>query len=242
MVKKIFKLSAIVCVALSGVALHFAAQNNYPGSKLLYAFFSISFGLMLLSAFNRRAHYGYLFLVIAIWLGFWGKITAHLILKYPYVEPIGRFDGSAAAWDNVLWVAIVASLGVMFGKFIFALTRTKYSRVVSMDSMIAPQWYASARTWIWPLALVIVVGTAVVNSVLGINQIGLVPRTLLLWPLNALISWQVGIGSTLLVAVLLWWEVSLRKSIAASVYILLVEAFTSTVTLLSRGVYIFPQL
>lgn len=200
---------------------------------------------MLLSAFDRRAHYGYLFLVIAIWLGFWGKITAHLILKYPYVEPIGRFDGSAAAWDNVLWVAIVASCGVMLGKYIFALTGTKYSRAVSMDAVMAPLWYASARKWIWPLALVIVVGTAVVNSILGINQIGLVPRTLLLWPLNALISWQVGIGNTLLVAVLLWWEVTLRKNVAASVYILLVEAFTSTVTLLSRGVYIFhvlPQL
>lgn len=245
MVNKILKLSAIVCIALSGLALHFAAQGNYPGSKLLYAFFSISFGLMLLSAFDKRAHYGYLFLVIALWLGFWVKLTAHLILKYPYVEPIGHFDGSATAWDSVLWVAIMASAGVMSGKLLFTLMGKQYSRVVGIDQAKVPTWYLANRKWVWTLSLTVIVGTAVLNLILGINQVGLVPRTILPWPLNALISWQVGIGSALLLTVPLWWEVSSKKSIAVSIYAMFIEAVTSTATLLSRGVYIFhtlPQL
>lgn len=239
---RIIQWIIVLVTGLSGAVLLIAGLNNYPGSKPVYILFSAMFWLMLLTAFGKRTHYGYLFLAIALWLGFWGKITAHLILKYPYVEPIGRFDGSVAAWDGVLWVSIMTSIGVMLGKFLFALMRKKYSRVASIDCLIVPPWYPAIRKWVWPFALVSVVGIAVLNLILGIHQIGLVPRTILLWPLNALISWQVGIGSALLITVLLWWEVSLKKSIAVSIYVVLVEAITSSATLLSRGVSIFHSL
>ncbi len=226
-------------------ALLVAGLNNYPGSKLIYLLFSVMFWFTLLTGLGKRAHYGYLFLTVALWLGFWVKITAHLILKYPYVEPIGAFDASADAWDAVLWVAIMASAGVMLGKLIFTLMGKQYSRVVGIDEAKVPMWYLANRNWIWPFALTLVLGIAVVNTILGIQQGGLVPRTVLPWPLNALIAVQVSIGSALLITVLLWWEVSLKKSISASIYTLLIEAIASTASLLSRGIYIFhtlPQL
>lgn len=242
---RIIKWFFILAAGLSGAALLLAGLNNYPGSKLIYLLFSVMFWLMLITAFGKRTHYGYLFLVIALWLGFWVKLTAHLILKYPYVEPIGRFDGTSDAWDSVLWVALMASAGVMLGKLLFTLMGKNYARVVSMDQAKVPVWYPANRKWIWPFALMLVLGTAAVNMVLGIQQGGLVPRTILPWPLNALIAVQVSIGSALLITVLLWWEVLLKKSISVSIYTLLVEAITSTVSLLSRGIYIFhtlPQL
>lgn len=242
---RITKWFFILAAGLSGAALLLAGLNNYPGSKLVYLLFSAVFWLMLITAFGKRTHYGYLFLAIALWLGFWVKLTAHLILKYPYVEPIGRFESSAAAWDSVLWVAIMASAGVMLGKLLFTLMCRKYSRVVNMDQARVPLWYPAKRKWVWTLSLAVILGAAAVNLILGIQQIGLVPRTILPWPLNALIAWQVSIGSALLLTVLLWWEVSLKKSISVSIYALLIEAATSTATLLSRGVYIFhtlPQL
>jgi len=232
-------------VAILAVGLTVAALVNYPGSKLVYLLFSVVFWLLLLSGLGKRVPYGYLFLVIALWLGFWTKTTAHLILQYPYVEPIGRFDGSAAAWDNVLWVAIVACAGAMIGKLLFDLMRIKHSRIGSINHAIVPPWYVRNRKQVWLLTLVWVVGVAVLNMVLGIHQIGLVSRTVLLWPLNALIGWQVSIGSALLITTLLWWEVSAKKSIAVSIYAVLIEAAASTVSMLSRGVYIFhalPQL
>jgi hypothetical protein len=51
--------------------------------------------------------------------------------------------------------------------------------------------------------------------------------------------------SALLLTVLLWWEVALRKNIAVSIYAPLLEAGLSASSLLSRGIYIchtFPQL
>lgn len=238
--------SAFILIAgLSIAGLILAGMNSYPGSKLLYLLFSASFSLMLFTSFNKRTHYGYLFLVVTLWLGFWGKITAHLILDYPYVEPVGQFDGSAAAWDEVLLVAMVASIGVMLGKLVFGIFPNKYSRELPSDQSMVPAWYPAARKWIWLFAATGIVGVAIANMVLGIQQIGLTPRTILPWPLNGLIAWQVSIGSALLVAVLLWWEVALRKNIAVSIYAPLLEAGLSASSLLSRGIYIFhtlPQL
>ncbi len=235
----------ILIVGLAGAGLILAGMDSYPGAKLTYFLFCVSFWLMLLTAFDKRTHYGYLFLVVTLWLGFWGKLTAHLILDYPYVEPVGQFDGSAAAWDEVLWVAIVASLGVMLGRLVFRIFSNTYSREMRCDQSMAPAWYPAARKWIWLFAATGMVGVAIANMLLGIQQIGLAPRTILPWPLNGLIAWQVSIGSALLVTVLLWWEVALRKNIAVSIYAPLVEAGLSASSLLSRGIYVFhtlPQL
>jgi hypothetical protein len=233
------KPALVLSIVVPGLALLILGLNNYPGSKLIYLLFSAVFWLMLLTAMNKRTHYGYLFLAIALWLGFWGKITAHLLLNYPYVEPTGRFDGSATAWDSVLWVAISASTGVMLGRLLVHLMGMKYARIVSMDDAKVPAWYPALRKCLWPLALTLVLCTGALNLILGIQQIGLVPRTILPWPLNALIAWQVSMGSALLLTVLLWWEIASKRSISLSVYALLVEAMTSTTTMLSRGVYIF---
>ena len=245
MTKKLLKFGFGFVICLLPAGLIVLAANNYPGSKLVYLLFSVVFWLMLLSSIGKRSHYGYLFLSVALWLGFWGKITAHLLLEYPYLEPIGAFDGSATSWDSVLWVAISASTGVMLGKFLLLPFRKSYSRVVTVDGARAPVWYPAARRWLWPVVLSGIIVIAALNLILGIQQIGLVPRTILPWPLNALIAWQVSIGGALLLTILLWWEILLKKGISVCIYVLLIEAAISTGSLLSRGIYFFhtiPQL
>jgi hypothetical protein len=242
---KFLKVCFFIAALLFGGTLIIAGMNSYPGSKLLYLFFSVMFWGLIVTALSKRCHYGYLFLVLTLWLGFWAKISAHLILNYSYVEPIGRFDGSAEAWDQVLWVAIVAAAGVMLGKLLFYYWGKHYSRAVDVNAAHIPKWYPANRWWLLPSALFVLIVIAILNVVLGIHQIGMVPRTILLWPLNALLSWQIAIGNALLIAAILWWEIAFIKDISISVYALLLEGIVSTATLLSRGVYIFhtlPQL
>ena len=57
-----------------------------------------------------------------------------------------------------------------------------------------------------------------------------------------MIAWQVSIGSALLLTVLLWWEIASKRNISVSIYALLIEAITSTTSLLSRGIYIFHTI
>lgn len=139
-------------------------------------------------------------------------------------------------------MVIVASLGVMFGRLIGIVFSKTYSREVCFEQSMVPEWYPALRSRIWLCSAIGIISLAVANGLLGLQQIGLVPRTALPWPMHALIAWQVSIGGALLITVLLWWEVLLRKNIAASVYAPIIEAVLSASSTLSRGILLFHSL
>ena len=218
---------------------------GYSGSKLIYTLFSVVFLVMLASGFYRQVSYSYLFLVIFLWLGFWLKLTVHTILGYRYVEPIGSFNGTAVAWDEVLWVAIVASIGVIVGRICYGFAGGRSTIVIQNDRFKAPVWYPAIRKWLWIIMMVVTGGVVIINAVYSIHQIGLAPRTILMWPLNAVISWMLNIGLATGIATLLWWDISLKKNISLPIYAILIEGFFASVAVLSRGTYIYhviPQL
>lgn len=74
--------------------------SGYSGSIITYVLFSIITGAMLVTGFRQKISYGYLFLTVFLWLGFWLKLTIHTVLSYPFVEPVGSFLGGAGAWDE----------------------------------------------------------------------------------------------------------------------------------------------
>lgn len=226
-------------------ALFFNSIAQYTGSWLTYSIFSAVFLVMLISGFYRQKSYGYLFLVVMLWLGFWLKMTVHLLVDYPFGEPVGFFVATPAAWDEVLSVATIGGMGVIVARLLFGLARQPSSMLAHANAFKPPAWYLPTRKWMWAGLMVACVGLAFINTSLGILQIGLVPNTILLWPLNAVISWLIGYGLALGVATLLWWDVALGRNVSLVVYFVLLEAFTSTVSILSRGIYLFhvvPQL
>ena len=234
-----------IYMVLSLGALFFAGGLiTYPGSAATYAVFTLIFMLTLASSFYGKFSYSYFFLVIFIWLGFWLKLTVHSIFDYTYVEPTGIFDGSSSSWDEVLWVAVAAGIGVMAGRLAYArLVQSSSSEETS--TVAAPAWYPELRNWAWAITLLIVIAIAAANAFYGIQQIGLVPRTVLPWPSNAVIAWMTSIGSAMGVSTLVWWDIVSKRKFSISMYAILMEACLSTVSLLSRGIYIFhtiPQL
>jgi hypothetical protein len=239
-----FRLIASVFFCSIYAALVLGGLFYYRGSSALYLLFSMSFLLMLITSFRLRTCYGYLFLVIMLWMGFWVKITAHLIFDYAYIEPVGRFVDDSTAWDEVLWIAFFTSAGVMLSRLGFDILTGRYYRANHILPRV-PIWYCNVRAWLWLVVIFVLILMAILNSVLGIQQVGLVHRTLLPWPLNALIAWQITIGGSLVLTVLLWWEVGVTKNISWSIFALLAEAVLSTLSVFSRGVYIFhtvPQM
>ncbi|WP_397412564.1 hypothetical protein [Polaromonas sp.] len=226
-------------------ALFFAGGLiTYTGSAATYAVFTLIFMLTLASGFYGKFSYSYFFLVIFIWLGFWLKLTVHSIFDYTYVEPTGIFDGSSSSWDEVLWVAIAAGAGVMVGRLSYArLVRNSGSEATGTAAV--PAWYPKFRNLVWAMMLLVMISIAAGNAFYGIQQIGMVPRTVFPWPFNAVIAWMTSIGSAMGVATLVWWDIVSKRKFSTSIYAILLEACLSTVSLLSRGVYIFhtiPQL
>lgn len=218
--------------------LFISGLRQYPGSSGYYVIFSLAFLAMLASGLYKRTTYAYLFLVVFLWLGFWLKLTAHQIFVYPFGEPVGLFDNSPAAWDRVLVIATSGSIGVMAARIIYGLTGLK-STLLGAVAPAAPPWYPRMRKFLWFALIVLLTGCSVLNAVYGIQQSGLVSRTVLIWPLNATIYWMLGSGFAMCVATLGWWHLASRSTVGPAAYMVLAASTMSTVSLLSRGLYIF---
>jgi hypothetical protein len=242
-IKKNKGAGVILCVgAVAWLVMLGSGLSGYSGSKAVYAVFSMVMGAMVVSGFAQRTSYGYLFLTIFLWLGFWLKLTIHLILNYPFVEPIGSFSGWGADWDEVLVVATVACLGVVLGRYLFAWVtvwaRTGY--VAKVRSV--PCWYAQQRKWLWTGVILIFVASLVVNHLCGVHRVGLPPNKILMWPLNSILSWWLNIGAATGIAVLTWWDIGLQKDARSPFIAILTEAFLSSLSVLSRSIYVFHSI
>jgi hypothetical protein len=220
---------------------------GYSGSKLVYTLFSIVTGTMLVTGFWQVTSYGYFFLTVFLWLGFWLKLTIHAILNYPFIEAVGSFVGDPGAWDEVTYAATIACVGVIFGKVLFNLIKSK-SPIGSKrgeTKPTVPPWYAKVRKWLWAALMTTAAAVVLVNMVYGVHLVGLAPRTILFWPMNALIAWLLNIGLATGISVLLWWDIVLKKNITVTIYAVIFEALFSSVFILSRAAYVFhaiPQL
>ncbi|MBT8558147.1 hypothetical protein G6712_04070 [Polynucleobacter paneuropaeus] len=222
--------------------LFILALSGYSGSKITYVLFSIVTSAMLIAGFRQKISYGYLFLTIFLWLGFWLKMTIHTILGYPFIEPVGLFAGDAQSWDEVLNTASVASLGVMLGKIMFDSVISRINPRYSEKKSVVPQWYANNRKWMWAGMIVTSAASIFVNMWYGLHQIGLPPRTILMWPLNAGFAWMLNIGMATGIALFVWWDITLKKSVTLPFFVIIAEAFLSSVSLLSRAVYVFHTI
>ncbi|MES2686088.1 MAG: hypothetical protein V4706_04650 [Pseudomonadota bacterium] len=232
-------------ILLAWCVLFIGGLVGHQGSRWVYVVFSVVLTAVLLSGLYRPKSYGYLFLAIFFWLGFWLKLSVHNIFQYDYVEPVGRFDSSPAAWDEALWVATVAGMGLLVGRWLYGAWRGKHHLVLTADSARVPLWYPAHRRMVWMLLMGSIAVLAALNSIYGIQQSGLTPRTILVWPLNGLIYWLLSTGFSMALATILWWDICLKKDISLPVYAVFVEAFLSTMSLLSRGIFLFhiiPQL
>jgi len=234
-----------IVLGLFWLLLFFAGLLNFAGSKLVYTLFSITSLTMLLSGVYRQASYGYLFLVVFLWLGFWFKLTASFLLSgyFSAEEPIGAFNNSAHAWNQVLWIAIAGSIGAILGRFIYGMLRLMPTNRTKKPE--APPWYPTVRIWLWAVVVLTTMSMAIANILLGIHQVGLTPRTILPWPLNALVAWMLNIGSAMAVALLVWWDMAAEESAQSPFYAMLGESFLSTVSVISRSMFLFhtvPQM
>jgi hypothetical protein len=171
-------------------------------------------------------------------LGFWLKFTVHQIFDYPFGEPVGLFDGSPSSWDRVLLVATVGAAGVIIARVaygFFGLSTT----ILDISLSKAPYWYTRVWKILWTSLTLVLIACAVANGIYGIQQSGLVPRTILIWPLNAVIYWMLSTGFAMCAVTLLWWHIGFVKNISFHAYVILGEAAVTTLSLLSRGVYVF---
>ncbi len=219
----------------------------YPGELLNYFFFSIVFFAVLYSGLFLSFQYSHFFFAIAWFLGFWPKLVLHFVFNHlglteaaRYVEPAGSFDGSSAAWDNVLLTAAIGGLGYLAGRLVCrpAVSRTNSST----DELAAPRWYPRYRSLLWISACAVLLAILFTNAQMGLIVRGYVPRIQLPWPLGGLFSWTTDIGFALAISVLATWDCAVGAGLTRGFIALCIEGAILSVATNSRGIYLFHTL
>lgn len=221
-----------------------AGLTKYQGSALLFCAFSLAFYVLVIDILRHPANISssisYCFLVAFLTLGFWVKLILHLVVVYHYREPIGYFDGTPKAWDQVLLVTVTGVAGVLAAKYFMLAGFRLFSQPASPPApMVAPAWWPCARKWTWFATTIAVVSLAALNWHLGIAQVGLVSRLNLPWPLNGLTAWLFGFGLIAWILTLLAWDQASGRGFFGGVTMVLAEGFLSTISILSRAGYLF---
>lgn len=214
---------------------------SYAGSSLTYIAFSLIFLFLLIDGIFNRVSFGYAFLVVFLWLGFWLKLVVHLCLNYAYLEPVGYFDGNTKSWDAVLTVSTVGAMAVILAKVLFSKYVVKRLDSIEFGSKV-PFWYLSARKWLWGGVWVAIILLPIINVTFGISQVGIVPSLILPWHLNALVIWLMGFGLAALIFTLVHWDHTLKQGWVMGGGGVLAEAFFSSLSSISRAMYIFKTL
>lgn len=241
----------VVSFVLLWLALFVIGMRAYHGSAVVYAGFSVVFLALLASAIYRQRTYVYSFLAIFLWLGFWNKLSWKLAGFIGLPEPTGQFVETADNWDEVLLVATVAAAAVLASRCIWALLGWR-TTLTSRDALRAQpeggcsSWECVANLNPWGSALFVVVAAALVwaNVYYGIAMVGLEVRTVLPWPLNALISLMLmgGGGLTIWAGTMIWWQAAARRPVLFYLVIFIVCAVIVATGSLSRLVVVSYSL
>jgi hypothetical protein len=226
-------LLGAACLGYGCIALQ--AAICYPGSQLLYMLFTISATSMLFLSLKYYVGYSQIFLGIFLWLGLWLKLSIHLITGEEYVEATGGFKFDSTGYDELLSVATVAYFAVCI-TWILARILLKSGGV-----KIHPPLFSNNKAHaphklkaIYFVALLILL-VNLINWNYGILKIGLNPQQLLPWPSSAIVSWLLGDGFPLIIAMLLVATVLRGRYFNIVLILVLFEAVLTSITTLSRG-------
>ncbi|WP_144425228.1 hypothetical protein [Pseudomonas fluorescens] len=233
-----FNNSLYFSLFIMWIFLFLSGARIYPGSVVIYSFYSFAYLVLLISGTFWKITYGYVFLAIMVWLGFWLKTVVHLLFNYPFIEPTGLFKGTSEEWDSVLFIASIGATGIIIARIFFSVCFSSRSTLTVEEPAPPPWWYKYYKTSLWFVLAVSMIAFSVTNIYFSFQQIGLVPKTII-WPLNAIFSWLISTGFAMTGATLLWWEFLSKKANSNVIYIILLEAAISSISLLSRGLFIF---
>lgn len=209
---------------------------NYQGSKGIYLGFSAVFLLTLTASFKFRHSYGYTFVAALLWLGFWLKVTYHLInLSHPYIEPIGKFIDSKENWDLALTVGSAAAAGTLLSK-VFADIFFRKSKKPKNQ----PKQFQAKTNWKFGPFLAVLALLVTSNLYFGIAIIGLGTATILPGYLNAFVTLMLMAGGGLAVwlSCIVWHRAVSGKKLTSALALLIFSATVISSTSLSRGMIV----
>ncbi len=234
---------AAVSVLLAAVAIGSLTWDPANWRPLLA--FHASCAALVLLAWPRPRADSYTVLALFLWAGFWLKFVAHGVFAYPFLEPIGAFDGSSESWRRVFVIAAAGISGAAFatGHMARAPARPPPRSTDEDAYVVPPAWYSARVRTVWIGLLAVLLAIYVANFHYAFFQTGVNTRLVLPLKLNVLLSWACYCGIPLAVALAGGWELGRRPGhFALMIISVAILGVVASASLASRATTVFLML
>ena len=238
------KYTSLLIFLLFAVSLF--ALPKTQASLAMFIFFDISWLLLLANILLSPKYYVYFFSAAMLFLGFWVKYLSLLLFNIQLIEPVGFWWQlqSKQNWDQVLFISTLIALGLLSANiclyFFRKMGRKNETNPAAAKRREPPQWYKDHRISIWILFLAFVFTVNAINFFGQVSVTGVITKWHLPFHLNAVISLILSLFIPLFMAALIHWDNVLQTKNRKKLYFIIpLIACISSITTLSRCVYIF---
>jgi hypothetical protein len=230
----------ILLFAFTVGVLCFCAFLKYPGQGYAYILFSVLLNLLLFLGFSPGRIFFDTFIGLFFWLGFWLKFTFRVVfMDGVFNEAVGNFVFNGPQCDLVLLVVSCGISGLLLARFLRQKYFFSYEKLPQNQTFEALfGLYKLHRKSIWLGFVVLILFVSITNIYFEIYQKGSIPRTILPFGLGGVYTWLLLFGLTSFSAVILDFELRLKKHPYMVALICLFESLFSNMSLLSRGMVI----
>lgn len=255
MIRNIFQIKSSLSIVVIFTLMSFFVIPHLQGSKEIFLMFNFGWLAVLYTALYVSRTYTYFFTSLLLFLGIWLKFVTSTIFNVPLLEPLGYWYGinSPDAWDHVLLVGFIVSVALLSVNISLFLIKnivtpqasSRAQRGIQLMLLInkVPAWYISNRQVAWNIIIFVSLAMNLINAIGKVYVTGIIPQWILPFHLNLIIVWLLLFFVILSVATFLGWDQFLGiENRKKAYYLLLILAFITSVTSLSRFIFLFWTL
>ncbi|WP_223545604.1 hypothetical protein [Pseudomonas sp. A-B-19] len=217
-------------IVATATLLSIWAGFYYPGMIALFATYcALSITIIYATIKNRPKSYFIFFLFSFLTLGCWAKITLHLLIGNNFIEPIGGFDESPAAWNNAIVVLITAFSALLACYFIV---------VAGLQKTKEPETNINTKllSILLGMAIIFTIVSLVFNYYYSIIKVGHEPTLKLNSYIYVVFSFMVAWGNSIALFTLAYWLVKSGKLTPNMLfYIVIIEGALTSISMGSRA-------
>ena len=209
--------------------------NSYNGNIYIFLLFSATSNFLLLFGFRKKAFFFDAFIGVFLWIAFWLKVVFGTILGGNLIEGISE---SVAVLDDSLLVSAVAFSALIIASYLKEFILYKNYNVNDKDDSAMFLFYKEYRKTILVFYVLLFIFIAVTNFIFHIYQKGIVTPSEFS-SISSIYKLLLLFGLSSFGALVLSYELDLKKKTTFLVpFLVVVEAFFTNVSLLSRALII----
>ena len=171
----------------------------------------------------------YAYMAVFFVLGCWFKVMVHHLVDYPYVEPVGNFNGSVAEWAEYYQFASLMAMALLVSRAVswLVIGRSRTRPILQGRPVSA---------WAWLGLLLVAFVFYGINNVAAFFVTGVDAKVRLPFGLNAPLAFMALIGGALVVASLVDRDLRARARLSVgTAFVVLVFAAVASMSMASRA-------